>query len=339
MPSLKFVEVHNLVAFLSKPTESKGFEEIIDFLNANPIKYALTVNPTSCIKQFWATVKAKTINREGQLQALVDGKKLTLMRFVQVFLNNQLEEMSHHNRIYVTPSHTKKIFGNMKMVGKGFSGRDTPLFPTMMVQAQKEMGEGYVNPTDPHYTPTIIQPSTSQPQNKQKSRKLKRKDTELPQTSVLISIADEAVNEEMDDSLERAATIATSLDANHDRGNISKNQSKATPNEPGSQETSSGVNTPRSDKNSLKLTKLIELRIKLQQRVLDLETTKTTQAMEIESLKRRVKKLEKRKRLRTHGLKRLNKVRLLTRVESYEDEGLARKDASKHERIADIDCI
>ncbi|GJY48796.1 hypothetical protein Tco_0438752 [Tanacetum coccineum] len=55
------------VAFLEKPTESEGFEEIIDFLNANPIKYALTVNPIvycSCIKQFWATVKAKTVNGE-----------------------------------------------------------------------------------------------------------------------------------------------------------------------------------------------------------------------------------------------------------------------------------
>ncbi|GJT67317.1 hypothetical protein Tco_1018797 [Tanacetum coccineum] len=45
----------------------------------------------------------------------------------------------------------------------------------------------------------------------------------------------------------------------------------------------------------------------LQQRVLDLETTKTTQANEIASLKRRVKKLEQKKRSRTHGLKRLYK--------------------------------
>ncbi|GJS18217.1 hypothetical protein Tco_0412689 [Tanacetum coccineum] len=45
----------------------------------------------------------------------------------------------------------------------------------------------------------------------------------------------------------------------------------------------------------------------LKQRVLDLETTKTTQANEIASLKRRVKKLEQKKRSRTHGLKRLYK--------------------------------
>ncbi|GKC02407.1 hypothetical protein Tco_0994017 [Tanacetum coccineum] len=103
MSDLKFADTHNLVAFLEKSTESVGFEEIVDFPNANPIKYALTVNHTvycSCIKQFWDTVKAKTINGEVQLQALVDKKKRE---------------------------------------GKGFSGRVTPLFQTMMVQAHEEI--------------------------------------------------------------------------------------------------------------------------------------------------------------------------------------------------------
>nr|GEY09083.1 hypothetical protein [Tanacetum cinerariifolium] len=75
----------------------------------------------------------------------------------------------------------------------------------------------------------------------------------------------------------------------------------------------------------------------LQQRVLDLETIKTTQAMEIKSLKRRGKKLERRKRSRTHGLKRLYKVGLSAIVESSEDEGLGENDASKQGRIDDID--
>ncbi|GJS41012.1 hypothetical protein Tco_0566055 [Tanacetum coccineum] len=78
MSNLKFAETHNLVAFLEKPEESNVFEGIIDFLNASSVRYALTVNPTiytSCIKQFWATAKAKTVNGEMQIQALVDGKK------------------------------------------------------------------------------------------------------------------------------------------------------------------------------------------------------------------------------------------------------------------------
>ncbi|GJY50513.1 putative ribonuclease H-like domain-containing protein, partial [Tanacetum coccineum] len=64
---------------------------------------------------------------------------------------------------------------------------------------KKEMGKGSANPTDPHHTPTIIQLSTSQPQKKQKPRKPKRKDTEVPQPSGPIdNVTNEAVNDEMD---------------------------------------------------------------------------------------------------------------------------------------------
>ncbi|GKC91804.1 hypothetical protein Tco_1152453, partial [Tanacetum coccineum] len=69
------------IAFLSKPEESDGFEQIVDFLNANHIKQALMVNPTiytSCIEQFWTTVNVKTVNGEVQLHALVDGKKIII---------------------------------------------------------------------------------------------------------------------------------------------------------------------------------------------------------------------------------------------------------------------
>ncbi|GKD86484.1 hypothetical protein Tco_1357638, partial [Tanacetum coccineum] len=62
--------------------ESDGFEQIVDFLNAHSIRYALTANPTiyiSCIEQFWSTVKAKTINGEAQLHALVDDKKIIII--------------------------------------------------------------------------------------------------------------------------------------------------------------------------------------------------------------------------------------------------------------------
>ncbi|GKE01035.1 hypothetical protein Tco_1389018 [Tanacetum coccineum] len=113
--------------------------------------------------------------------------------------------MPAHNRIYIAPSNTKKIFGNMRRIGKGFSGRVTPLFLTMVVHNQEEMGEGSTMPTDPHHTPTIIQPSTSQPKKTQKPRRPKKKDTQVPQPSgPTTNVADEAVNEEMDDSLERA---------------------------------------------------------------------------------------------------------------------------------------
>nr|GEX55886.1 putative ribonuclease H-like domain-containing protein [Tanacetum cinerariifolium] len=127
---------------------------------------------------------------------------------------------------------------------------------------------------------------------------------------------DVAVNEEVNDNLEKAATTTTSLDAEHDRG----------------------VNTPRSGEDSMRLNELMELCIKLQQMVLDLETTKTTQALEIDDLKRSVKKLKRRKRSRTHGLKRLYKVGLSARVESSTNKGLGEEDASKQGKICDIDA-
>nr|GFB17781.1 hypothetical protein [Tanacetum cinerariifolium] len=93
----------------------------------------------------------------------------------------------------------------------------------MMVQAQEEMDKGSANPTDPHHTPTIIQPSISQPQKTKQHRKPRRNVTKVPQLSKPTKhVANEAVNEEMNDSLERAATTATSLDAEQDICNIFK---------------------------------------------------------------------------------------------------------------------
>ncbi|GJR73373.1 ribonuclease H-like domain-containing protein [Tanacetum coccineum] len=77
-----------------------------------------------------------------------------------------------------------------------------------------------------------------------------------------------------------------------------------------------------SGEDRLKLTELMDLCTQLQSRVLALETTKSTQALEIESLKRRVKNLENKKKSRTHKPKRLYKVSLSRRIESSEDDGL-----------------
>nr|GEU75967.1 xylulose kinase-1 [Tanacetum cinerariifolium] len=71
-----------MVAYLSKSDANEGFNQIIDFLNGSSIKYALTVNPNiyvSCIKQFWTTVAVKQVNDVTRLQALVDKKKVVVM--------------------------------------------------------------------------------------------------------------------------------------------------------------------------------------------------------------------------------------------------------------------
>ncbi|GKE97729.1 hypothetical protein Tco_0021080, partial [Tanacetum coccineum] len=262
MTTLKFVDTHNMVAFLSKPTESDGFEQIVDFLNAHPIRYALTINPTiyiSCIEQFWSTVKVKTINGEEQLHAL-DGKNIIITessgrRDLQLAdeegvdclpnssIFEQLSLMGPKTTAWNEFSSTmasaiiclatnqkfnfsKLIFDSMirnldnvsgkilmyPRIGKDFSGRVTPLFSTMVVQNQSQMGEGSL-----------------------------KKDTQVPQPSdPTESVADEVVHKELGDSLVRAATTASSLEAKKDSGNINKTQSKATPNESSSQGTNLG---------------------------------------------------------------------------------------------------
>ncbi|GJV38422.1 hypothetical protein Tco_1410899 [Tanacetum coccineum] len=152
-----------------------------------------------------------------------------------------------------------------------------------------------------------------------------------------------AVHKELGDGLVRAATTASSLEAEQDSGNITKTRSKATPNESSSLGTTSGSgprgNTLRSDEDRLKLNELMALCTTLQSKVLNFEKTKTTQANEIASLKKRVKKLEMKRTSRTHKLKRLYKVGLTARVESSGDEEDLGEDASKQgRRINAIDA-
>ncbi|GKC36785.1 hypothetical protein Tco_1049169 [Tanacetum coccineum] len=355
MSTLTFADTHNMVVFLEKPPESDGFHEIIDFLNANQIRYALTVNPTiytSCIQQFWATARVQTVNGVRQIQVLIDKKKLIIMEtsirsdlhledvggtdclpsatifeelaqmgyekpsqkltFYKAFFSPQwkylihtitqclsaksttwnefsstmasliiclatnkkfnlskyifdamLGDMSHHKKIYVNSSHTKNFFANMKRAGKDFSGRITPLFDTMMVQASEE------------------------------SKRKQRKEAEVAH--------DETEHEE-------------------------------------------SVPTPSNDplpsgEDSMQLNDLMVLCTKLQKQVLDLEKAKSDQAFEIVSLKKRVDKLEKRRKFRTIGLKRLKKVGAARRIESSNDSLGAQVDASKQgRRIENIDA-
>ncbi|GKF77932.1 hypothetical protein Tco_0230402, partial [Tanacetum coccineum] len=119
------------------------------------------------------------------------------------------------------------------------------------------------------------------------------------------------------------------------------------PTEPVTDDTKNVASVPThsndqllSGEDRLKLTELMELCTKLSKRVLALETTKTNQALEIDSLKRRVKKLEGKRKSKPPGMKRLFKIGRSAQVVSSKDEGLGdQEDASKQGRkIADIDA-
>ncbi|GKF85357.1 hypothetical protein Tco_0253184, partial [Tanacetum coccineum] len=93
---------------------------------------------------------------DNMLKNLDSGVKFLMYpRFMQVFLDKQVEGMTRHKKVYVTPSHTKKVFANMKRPCNGFSGWVTPLFSTMIVQATKDMGADSATPTDSHSIPII----------------------------------------------------------------------------------------------------------------------------------------------------------------------------------------
>nr|GEU35874.1 hypothetical protein [Tanacetum cinerariifolium] len=166
--TLTFAETHNMVAYLSKSNASEGFHQILDFLNGSSIKYALIVNLNiyvSCIKQFWITVAVKKVNDVIRLQALVDKKKVVVTEATirevlhlddaedveclpneEIFTENQVGDLSTHTTKYTSPALTQKVFANMRRVGKGFSGVETPLFEGMLVEQQvAEEGDAKVH--------------------------------------------------------------------------------------------------------------------------------------------------------------------------------------------------
>ncbi|GKC75308.1 hypothetical protein Tco_1126082, partial [Tanacetum coccineum] len=123
----------------------------------------------------------------------------------------------------------------------------------------------------------------------------------------------ETVTKERKDIMERAATIASSLEAEQDSGSSPRCQDTIlgdaeaqTRFETASKQFNdpplSRVNTLGSGEDRLKLKELMDLCTKLSDRVLDLETTKTAQAKEIASLKKRVKKLERKRKSKTLGM-------------------------------------
>nr|GEX80231.1 hypothetical protein [Tanacetum cinerariifolium] len=63
MAALRYKDEHNKVGYLLKPTGSDDYHQIIDFLRACHIWYAITHNPIffdSLVKQFWSTAKLKS---------------------------------------------------------------------------------------------------------------------------------------------------------------------------------------------------------------------------------------------------------------------------------------
>ncbi|GJW28268.1 putative ribonuclease H-like domain-containing protein [Tanacetum coccineum] len=121
------------------------------------------------------------------------------------------------------------------------------------------------------------------------------------------------VFKEWDDRVVRATTTVASLDAAQATSNISKTQSmtrserasKHSYDSPllGGNTPGSGGHTPGSDEGRPNINKLMAICTNLSNRVLALEQSQTAQDLVIRKLKKKVRKLEKKLRARTLGMK------------------------------------
>ncbi|GJR30094.1 hypothetical protein Tco_1106326, partial [Tanacetum coccineum] len=111
-----------------------------------------------------------------------------------------------------------------------------------------------------------------------------------------LTVGDEAINEEMFDSVERDATTASSLEAEHASGNINKTQFTATLNEPFFLELNSGRHTLESGEDNME--HQIELTDNVPNTPHDSPLPGVNTPGSDEGLKKRVTKLEQRQRLR-----------------------------------------
>ncbi|GKE43922.1 hypothetical protein Tco_1471206 [Tanacetum coccineum] len=205
---------------------------------------------------------------------------------------------------------------------------------------------------------------SSSPQNTQSPRQALQEDTQFPQTSMPIpNVADAAVFKEWDNRVVRATTTAASLDAAQASGNISKTQSMTMSNDHLSQEISSGdrprSNTPGSDEERIEqddltdfvpptpydspfsgghtpgsdegrpnINELMVICTNLSNKVLALEQSKTTQDLVIRKLKKKVRKLEKKLKARTLGMK-------LFKIGTSKRKSLDEECVSKQRRKSD----
>ncbi|GJW96527.1 hypothetical protein Tco_0178335 [Tanacetum coccineum] len=163
-----------MVALLEKTYRSEGFHQIVDFLNASHIRFALFENPTiydSHIKQFWQTATVNTLdNGEQEITATVNGhvKTVTIASvrkyiqladagglsslpntnfFDQLSLMGQEVEIPQSNFPTQTPVADEAAFTGVDVVHRGAA----------TTVSNKDAGQGSGNitksPTMPHDSP------------------------------------------------------------------------------------------------------------------------------------------------------------------------------------------
>nr|GEZ33808.1 hypothetical protein [Tanacetum cinerariifolium] len=322
MESLTFADTHNMVTFLSKSDASKGFDQIVEFLNAHTIQYALVVNPTiyvSYIKQFWATVTIKKVNDAVQLRALIDGKKVVVTKDV---IRSDLH-LDDADGVECLPN--EDIFTELARMGYEkpppkltfykalFSAQWKFLIHKLVYKFNffKYIFDNMVRNVDspskflmyPHFLQVIMD-----------NQGFSRVKTPLF-ASMLVQPQPHAAEEGEEVDVPNAPAPPSPTNASSPPLQDPTPTSHATPHALPPQKQPS---LPHDSTMPL-LTTLMETCASLSQKVAELEQDKHTQALEIRKLKKRVKKLEKKKRSKSSGFKRMRRVGTTQRVESSND--------------------
>ncbi|GJW05740.1 putative ribonuclease H-like domain-containing protein [Tanacetum coccineum] len=298
--------------------------------------------------QFWQTATTSTLdNGEMEITATIDGKvkivsEASIRRHLKLedsdgisnFPTTKIFEQLALMGTYIAPTHTQKLFSNMRRASKGYTGVDIPLFPTMLVQGLFFQHEGSTVPVESHHIPTGA-PSTSQPHFSPALRSSIRQETKVPQPSSPLhtNIADEVASTGVDVRYRGAATIVTGLEAGQGSGNIDK-----TPTMPYDSPLPR-VHILRSDEGRMQYNKLMDLVTNLSNIVVALETdltrTKKVYGTAFTKLIKKVKRLEKQDKL-SKSKRKLSMV--LSDEEGSDSDILAQEDPFKQGRkIAQID--
>ncbi|GKA62124.1 hypothetical protein Tco_0761643 [Tanacetum coccineum] len=168
-----------MVAYLQKSEGSEGFHQIVDFLTASHIRYALTESPTihvSLIEQFWQTATASTLeNGDMEITATIDGK-VKVVSEASIRRHLKLEDSDGISDLPTTEIFEQlALMGSKKTAWEQFSSNiataiiclatnRTFNFSKLIFEA---MGEGSTIPVESHHTPTsapsTLQPPTSSP--------------------------------------------------------------------------------------------------------------------------------------------------------------------------------
>nr|GFC45664.1 hypothetical protein [Tanacetum cinerariifolium] len=107
-----------LHAILEKSEHNVDFHPMVDFVEASPLRYALTFKPTvyvSHIRQFWSTAKIETTEEETKILATVDG----ILRTVTESSRRRNLKLQDEEGISSLPD--TELFENLTLMGYSIS--------------------------------------------------------------------------------------------------------------------------------------------------------------------------------------------------------------------------